>query len=74
MAKIPATLNYVRYMELTTELDAGRDYKSHVFHHREIMDCGECWTELEGDEVETMFEQGGTPRIVPIGKWNWEKK
>ena len=46
--------------------------KIEIFYHRETPLDGEWWMRLPQDEGEQMFAEGRTPRIVPVGKWDWE--
>ena len=58
---VSANLKLLRYMPQKT-----------VFYHRETPLDGEWWMRVPADEGEQIFEEGRTPRIVPVGQWDWE--
>lgn len=43
-----------------------------VYYHREKPVGGDWWMQLPQYERDLIFAEGRTPRIVPLGKWNWE--
>ena len=63
---VPVNLKLVRYMPLDPQGDV------EVYYHRETPVHGEWWLCLPPNEGEEKFAEGRTPRIVPVGKWDWE--
>lgn len=60
-SKVSANLKLLRYMPQKT-----------IFYHRETPLDGEWWMRVPADEAEQIFAEGRTPRIVPVGQWDWD--
>lgn len=43
-----------------------------VYYHREQPVGDDWWMRLESNHCDTYFAEGRTPRIHPVGKWDWE--
>ena len=43
-----------------------------VYYHRQTPVDGEWWMRLPQNEREQIFAEGHTPRVVPVGKLDWE--
>ena len=69
--KVPANLKLLRYISLS-QVDDDLPSRADVFYHREEPLDGEWWMRVPADEAEQIFAEGRTPRIVPVGQWDWE--
>lgn len=69
-SKVSANLKLLCY---TSERKAYDDLPNKtIFYHRETPVDGEWWMRVPADEGEQIFAEGRTPRIVPVGQWDWE--
>lgn len=71
--KVSTNLKYLRYRPLIRKNDP-LWRKTHIFYHRETPLRGKWWIPLPDKDCKQIFAEGRTPRIVPIGKWDWETK
>ena len=69
--RVSTDLKLVRYMPLTRAQERPCE-KTEVNYHRERPVDGGWWMYLPLYEHEQIFEEGRTPDIVPVGKWDWE--
>ena len=69
-SEVPGNLKLLRYV-LPRE-HGFPPVDTEVFYHRDTPVEGEWWIHLPAKEREQIFAEGRTPRIVPVGKWNWE--
>ena len=70
--KVSSTLRLIRYRHLHPDAHKGETSRTDVYYHRQSPANGEWWLCINGEEGERIFEEGRTPRLVPIGKWDWE--
>ena len=68
--KVSANLKLLRYMSESQTYDHLRNRA--FFYHRETPLDGEWWMRVPADEGEQIFAEGRTPRVVPVGEWDWE--
>ena len=62
--KVSAKLKLVRCISL--------EKQTHVFYHRESEVDGTWWMHLPPNEDQEIFAEARTPRVIPVGKWDWE--
>ena len=67
---VPEKLKLLRYVLLKEHDFPPVD--TEIFYHRDTPVEGEWWIRLPLKEREQIFAEGRTPRIVPVGKWDWE--
>ena len=70
-SKVSANLKLLRYMSLS-QMYGGQPNGANIFYHRETPLDDEWWMRVPADEAEQIFAEGRTPRIVPVGQWDWE--
>ena len=70
-SKVSANLKLLRFISQSQWLN-GLTRKANIFYHRETPYNGEWWMRVPADESEQIFAEGRTPRIVPVGQWDWE--
>lgn len=69
-SKVSANLKFLRYRPLSRVHNPLR--KTQIYYHRETPFYREWWYPLPDEECEQDFAEARTPRIVPVGKWDWE--
>ena len=69
-SKVSANLRLLRYIPQSHVHDGLRN--KNIFYHRKTPLDGEWWLRVPADEGEQIFAEGCTPRVVPVGKWDWE--
>lgn len=69
--KVPANLKLVRYMPLN-QVHRHPYGDIDVYYHRETPVEGNWWICLPSEEREQIFAESRTPRVVSVGKWDWE--
>ena len=70
-SKVPANLKLLRYISLS-QVHNDLHSRADIFYHRETPLDGEWWMRIPADEGDQIFAEGRTPRIVPVGQWDWE--
>ena len=69
-SKVSANLKLLRYIPQSHVYDSLPD--KDIFYHRETPLDGDWWLRVPADQGEQIFAEGRTPRVVPVGKWDWE--
>lgn len=72
--KVSVNLKLIRFMPFHQIYGRPRAWETEIYYHRVTPVDGEWWIRLPLEEGEKIFSEGSTPRIVPVGKWDWEKK
>ena len=67
-SKVPENLKLLRYVPIKR----GHKDQTEVYYHRQTPVEGEWWMRFPQYDCEQVFKEGRTPRIVPVGKWDWE--
>ena len=74
--QIPASVRLLRYKPPNQLLHHYCSCRLHwdieYYYHLESPLDGEWWMPLPPSEGELIFAEGRTPRLVPVGKWDWE--
>lgn len=68
---VSANLKFLRYVPLDRIDDPLRS-RTQIFYHCETPLYGKWWIPLPDEVCEKVFAEGRTPRLVPVGKWDWE--
>ena len=67
-----AKIKFLRCMPVNIKTKEYLSEDIEVCYHREEPVNGDWWMRLARDQRDQMFAEGRTPRIYPVGKWDWE--